>query len=167
MLAVTRISISLLGWFLLMHSFLLAADLFQWTDENGVIHFTDSFYAVPDSVRRSENLIVRANFLSAAPSDSHQSISGPVPPAQPKVPRDFQPTAEPPGPAVVTYPPQEVTIIVVNSNTKPSNHRVCGARHNCEPAFRADFNNRQYIHPSVFAGESRGPSSLAVRRPLR
>jgi len=45
--AATKTSICLLGFFLLMCSLTLGADLFQWTDETGVIHFTDSFNSVP------------------------------------------------------------------------------------------------------------------------
>lgn len=53
MLAATRTSISLLGFFLLI----LGADLFQRTDAAGVIHFTDSFNSVPESVRVSRALL--------------------------------------------------------------------------------------------------------------
>ena len=45
--ATIKTAISLLGLSLLMHSLALGADLFQWTDARGVIHFTDSFDFVP------------------------------------------------------------------------------------------------------------------------
>ena len=56
--AAIKTAISLLGLFLLIHSLALGADLFQWTDARGVIHFTDSFDSVPEFMRQSASLIV-------------------------------------------------------------------------------------------------------------
>jgi len=39
-----------------MRSLSLGADLFQWTDAVGVVHFTDSFNSVPESMRDSRGL---------------------------------------------------------------------------------------------------------------
>jgi len=47
-----------------MRSLNLGADLFQWTDAVGVIHFTDSFNSVPESMRDSPRLIIRPGFFS-------------------------------------------------------------------------------------------------------
>ena len=105
--ATIKTAISLLGLSLLMHSLALGADLFQWTDARGVIHFTDSFDSVPGFVRQSASLIVRPGFFS--PAD--QSKSRPSFPEQlsatrpPEPTQDSQLIANDIGPAPMTYAP--------------------------------------------------------------
>jgi hypothetical protein len=57
-----------LAVFLLMRSSVAGADLFQWTDPSGVIHFTDNPYALPESARNSAILVVRKDFLISSGS---------------------------------------------------------------------------------------------------
>ena len=156
MLIATRSFTALLGYFLLIHSVALGADLFQWTDANGVIHFTDNSFAVPESVRRSANLIVRPDFLSpSAPSGGGQGLLEQLPAAKPEVSQPSPLLASEPGPPTfVTYAPQEVTIVVVNSSVQQPGTKSC-VGDNCKRGFRPDFNHRWHVHPRVFAGGSR------------
>src|SRR5690554_5085533 len=39
----------------------VAAQIYQWTDQKGVIHFTDDPEQVPESVRSSGSLIIRGD----------------------------------------------------------------------------------------------------------
>jgi Domain of unknown function (DUF4124) len=141
--------------FLPMQFGLAGVDLFQWTDANGVIHFTDNPYAVPESVRRSPQLIVRKDFLiNGQPSKEAEVRTATVAKQdEPEMKEDSDLDSQP-GPALVNYPPQEITVIVVNAR-----HRrkigSCNVGQNCKPGFHPDFNSRQHIHPSVFDRGSR------------
>jgi hypothetical protein len=150
--------IGLFFWiFLLTQSGVTGADLFQWTDANEVIHFTDNLHNVPQSVRDSAKLVIRKDYLvSSKPSHELNVTAEPIPP---DVKADTQKgsgtESEQSEPISITYSPQEVNIVVVNSNVRRPKIRACSANHNCRPIFRPAFNNRQYIHPSVFDGGSR------------
>jgi hypothetical protein len=50
---------ALAGLSLLMETSIASAQIFQWTDVKGVIHFTDNPYSIPESIRNSSALIVR------------------------------------------------------------------------------------------------------------
>ena len=154
MLTVTKTSIALLGWFLIMQSVAFGADLFQWTDVHGLLHFTDDFYAVPESVRHSADLIVRPGFLSsAAPSETGPPIAEQLPANQPNASQDSQVGANEPGPSFVTSAPQDVIVVVVNSGVQQPGTKSCvGAQ--CKRGFRPDFNHRWHVHSRVFAGGS-------------
>ncbi|MGH7824043.1 MAG: DUF4124 domain-containing protein [Candidatus Binatia bacterium] len=132
----------------------LADEVYQWTDVNGVVHFTDSLDSVPKSARKSSSFVARKfmNYQTTAPNITEVVQSSPAG-------RDTEQTLEPlpaqPEPVPVVYAPQEVMIVVVNSgNRQPKRHSGKADAHR-KPAFRPDFNNRQYIHPSVFNGGSR------------
>ena len=150
MLTATRTSIFLLGWFLLIHSVVLASDLFHWTDVNGILHFTNDFYAMPESVRRSSDFTVRTNFFSSVEPDRKQSIPEPVPVAQTRAVPQTELIPETVAPTPVTYAPQEI-IVVVNSNAQQPVTKPC-VGDNCKRGFHPGFNNRAHVHPRVFAG---------------
>jgi uncharacterized protein DUF4124 len=42
---------ALAGLSLLMESSIASAQIYQWTDVKGVIHFTDNPYSIPESIR--------------------------------------------------------------------------------------------------------------------
>jgi hypothetical protein len=91
-------------------------------------------------------------------SNSHSSVTAiaPLPAAEisgAKNPLDAE--REPLATTVVTYALQEVNIVVVNSNLQQPNLHPCAFGGHCKPAFRPDFTDRRYIHPSVFDGSSR------------
>ena len=148
MLATIKTAISLLGLFLLTHSLALGADLFQWTDARGVIHFTDRLDAVPETVRQSASLIVRPGFFSPPTS----SESGPTLPGQslvtppPEPLQDSQLITNDFGQVPLSYTPQE-TIVVTNSGVQP----WC-ARNKCGFAFRPRFNGSQHPHRPLVVG---------------
>jgi Domain of unknown function (DUF4124) len=142
---------------LVMDSPTLAADLYQWADSKGVIHFTDSLNNVPAAVRDSNGLAVRRNFMidsepanAAMPPSSLNPVEiQPVPTSESEAP-----SSDPQRP-VINYAPQNTVIIVVNSSPHRPNRKLCGGATHCFPVFRPDFNDRRYIHPSVFNGGSR------------
>jgi hypothetical protein len=133
------------------------ADLFQWIDANGVIHFTDNPYAVPESIQHSGRLLVRKDFLVDSQPANDMLIPGvPVQPIlSAETKKDFASDSKQPEPTSVTYSPQEINVVIVNSNVRRSKPRSCGAGQSCKPGFHPDFNDRQYIHPGVFNGAVR------------
>lgn len=138
--------------FLLLPLPLLGGEFYQWTDSEGVIHFTDSLTSVPESLRNSPQLLVRKDSdlkgnLSEIPVDpiEPESLVQEPPPAEPEA-------AQPPQPVI--YNPQTFNIIVVNSGVHRFKKRPCRGG-DCRPVFRPNFNDRRYIHPSVFDGGSR------------
>jgi hypothetical protein len=143
----------LAGLFLLVETSIASAQIFQWTDGRGVIHFTDNPYSIPESIRNFSALIVRKDMNTK----SHSSVTAfdSFPAAETSgttSPLDTEPESI--ATPVVTYAPQEV-IVVVNSDSRPPNVRPCKFGSNCKPVFRPDFTDRRYIHPSVFDGSSR------------
>jgi Domain of unknown function (DUF4124) len=143
-----------IGLTLLLSSPVSAGEIYQWTDINGIVHFTDNLNWVPELARNSSNLIVRRDLpTNASPAVEVRPIS-PEPLTTPEPgptlqPLPYQAEVSPP-----LYAPQEVTIVVVNNGHRHLRKHPCGGAH-CKPVFRPDFNNRQYIHPSVFSGGSR------------
>lgn len=130
------------------------AEVYEWTDSKGVIHFTDDFLSVPDAFRNSRNLTVRREAIEkrrSVEASVAKEVSENAPP-QDSLPR------EDPGPRehevselsspVIYYNPENVAIVVVNSVAPQKKH--CLLRHRCEPAFRPNFNDRRFIHPSAF-----------------
>jgi hypothetical protein len=134
-----------------------AADLFQWTDASGTIHFTDNPYAVPEPIQRSGKLLVRKDFLVNA--EPFEKTSVPAEPIQPKLNSetryDSASDSKQSEPTSFTYSQQETNIVVVNQSVQRPKSRVCGAGQNCKPGFHPDFNDRRYIHPNVFNGGTR------------
>jgi hypothetical protein len=142
------------GLTLLLSSPVPAGEIYQWTDLNGVVHFTDNLNLVPDIARNSSSLIVRRDLsTNASPLVEVKPIS-PEPLPHPEPGRTLQSMSDQPEVPPVLYAPQEVTIVVVNSgHPHPGKHLCLHCKP--KPIFRPDFNNRQYIHPSVFSGGSR------------
>ena len=50
---------ALAGLFLLIESSIASAQIFQWTDVKGIIHFTDNPYSIPESIRNSSKTWIR------------------------------------------------------------------------------------------------------------
>lgn len=140
---------------------LLRAELFQWTDPRGVVHFTDNLHSVPEHLRNSPHLIIRQELAVKRGSSEtstlsenarQESVSEPktaavVPPPEP------EPTKG--APPVIYYNPQYFTIVVVDSIVRRPKNRVCLIAESCRPVFRPNFADRRYIHPTVFTGGSR------------
>jgi hypothetical protein len=144
---------ALTGLSLLMETSIASAQIFQWTDVKGVIHFTDNSYSIPESIRNSSALIVRKDM----DTKKHSSVTIFDPVRAPEIPSATSPFDADPKPiatTVVTYVPQEVIVVVNPNSGQPSVH-LCNFGSNCKPAFRPDFTDRRYIHPSVFEGGSR------------
>jgi hypothetical protein len=136
----------------LLSSRAAAGVIYQWT-ENGVVHFTDSLSLVPDAARKSSSFIVRKDldtsgfYVTQVQQVSSEAL------VEPEAARVAEPMQAPSEPIMTVYAPQEVTIVVVNSDSRHLRKDPCKFGH-CAPAFRPDFNSRQYIHPSVFNGGS-------------
>ena len=152
-----RTVVYVISIFVALESAVAAADLFQWTDPSGVIHFTDNPYTVPESVHKSGRLLVRKGFL--VNSQAFNEISVPPAPVQPSVNAetkdDSAADSKQSEPTSLTYSPQEINVVIVNTNIRRPKLKSCGAGQSCKPRFRPDFNDRQYIHPSVFNGGPR------------
>ena|SRR5215467_1577004 len=166
MLTTVKTAISLLGLFLLTQSLAFAADLFQWTDARGVIHFTDRLEAVPETVQQSTDLIVRPNFFSPVTTPVMQ-VPAPSAPLTTRPPiQDSQWAPYDTGPSPLAYAPPE-TIVVVNSGVQPINQASC-IGNKCGFAFRHRFNgpnqHRAFIGGagSTFPG-GRGAIVLGAR----
>jgi hypothetical protein len=141
------------GLFLLVETSIASGQIFQWTDVKDVIHFTDNSDSIPESIRNSSTLIVRKDM----DTKKHSSVTIFDPLRAPEISSATSPFDADPKPiatTVVTYPPQEVIVVVNPNSGQPSVH-PCNFGSNCKPAFRPDFTDRRYIHPSVFEGGSR------------
>lgn len=141
----------------------VGAQVFQWTDARGIIHFTDNLDSVPQPVRDSPQLIIWQNLAS---NDKNVET-----PTFPEIPRQEPLLEEKPpettGPAerepaklpqqVVHYSPQHTTIVVVNNTTivRRPKERSC-VTEGCKPVLpQLNFNDRRYVHPSAFDGGPR------------
>lgn len=131
-----------------------AAEVYQWTDLNGVVNFSDNLDLVPQSARSSSSFVVRQDLVTVASSTVEVSPIAPEPLTKPEAERTAEVMPTPAEVTPVFYAPQELTIVVVNSFRHPKKHG-CGGGGPCKRVFRPDFNDRQYIHPSVFSGGSR------------
>lgn len=136
------------------------AQVFQWSDARGVIHFTDNASAIPESVKGSPQLIIRGDFDMRARSSEISTppeIVRPEPASQPKAPEVVSPPEPEPtkvAPPIIYYNPQYFTIVVVNSIVRQP-RRICPIPEGCRPVFQPNFDDRRYIHPSAFNGGSR------------
>jgi hypothetical protein len=127
-----------------------ANQIYQWTDLAGTVHFTDNLSSIPESIRNSRQVITR-NDLAV----TDQSISGPqTTRPQQSLPQLSQAPVESEReqivPPTIVIVPQETTIVVVNSHRDRKKPPPCVQGPHCPPAFRPNFNDRRYIHPSVF-----------------
>lgn len=148
--AATRTSVCLLGFFLLTRSLTLGADLFQWTDATGVIHFTDSFNSVPESLRHSPSLIIRTGFFSPAPPSAVKQLSIEQPAAiMPEPAHDSQLIANNSGPTLAPDAPQE-TIVVVNSITQRPIKPLPCLGSSCNHVSHHRFNDPRHVRQRPF-----------------
>ncbi len=157
---------ALAGLLLLLEAGSATAQIFQWTDAKGVIHFTDNPYAIPAPIRNSPSLIVRKDLETGSHSPPAAFEARSVPEnSSATIVSDANP--EPTEPTAIAAP-QEVNIVVVNSNLRPPSNHGCNSGGNCKPSIRPYFTDRRYIHPSVFDGSSRPArrsfSGVAVHR---
>ena len=141
------------GWFfswlfLLIFAPSAAGELFQWTDFQGRIHFTDNFLSVPESVRGSSDLLIRHDWgtrevfahSTSEPFSTEPSPNLPVPetPRPPEVKSD-------PVTQLIYYSPQQITIVQIT--------KIIHKKNSIPPAAAPrSFDDRRYIHPSVFSG---------------
>ena len=137
----------------------LGSEIFQWTDSSGVIHFTDDYYATPVALRGTPDLIVRTD-LGRQQFVEPQTVSGTA------VQERWVTNTEIQGQSSRyadlnsdNFEPAQNVIVVVNDSL-PANPCL----HGCRVRFKPDFNDRQYIHPSVF----NAPARQSIHRgPLR
>jgi uncharacterized protein DUF4124 len=122
--------VALAGLSLLIESSIASAQIFQWTDVKGIIHFTDNPYSIPESIRNSSALIVRKDMDTNSHSSSVTSFE-PLPAVE--ISSATNPS-DPIATAVVTYAPQEV-IVVVNSNLRQPNNHPCKLEAIANPPF--------------------------------
>jgi Domain of unknown function (DUF4124) len=162
--------IGLTAFCLLLGASGASAQIFQWTDAKGILHFTDNPHWIPESIRNSAALIVRKD-LEVKSQPAEEPPAHPATPATPSAFDQSQDETHQTATAVVTQAPQEINIGVVgNSESRQRHLSPCKFGGNCKPAFRANFNDRQYIHPSVFDGGSRQyihPGSESLPKPTR
>ena len=151
--------VGLLSLFLLLFPVTSSrAELYQWSDAGGTIHFTDNLHTVPELLRNSPYLIIRQDSWSEKSSLSSTPPET-LPPEEALGPKEVEPTK--PAPPVIHYNPQETTIVVVNTIVARPRDRICiggGSALDaqwCRPVPRFNFDDRRYIHPSVFNGGSR------------
>jgi hypothetical protein len=146
-LPVFLFSLSLLATATLAHG----GEVYQWFDSMGGIHFTDDYYATPVALRDTPNLIVRTDLGKEQAVDSN---SGASPITRRNVDREdrwannaenYEANSRYVDANSESFEPPQNVIVVVNDSlpTKP-------CRHSCAGRFKPDFNDRQYIHPSVF-----------------
>ena len=165
-ITVTKL-IGLGAFFLLMETTGASAQIFQWTDAKGTLHFTDNAHRIPESIRNTSALIVRKDLdvKSQAPKAT------PAPLATPSALHQPHEETYPTGTDVVTNAPQEINMVAVEiSDSRPPATTPCKFGSNCKPVFRPNFNDRQYIHPSVFDGGSRQyihPGFESLPKPTR
>jgi hypothetical protein len=141
------------GLALLISSNAATNEIYQWTDINNVIHFTDNLSAIPEAARNSSSFVVRRDLPRTPNTPEVRQM-----PAEPLIQAEATRIPEPialPSEITAVYAPQDVTIVVVDWAIPPPRHAPCKFGAHCRPVFRPDFNNRQYIHPSVFNGGSR------------
>jgi len=149
------VGVANIAWFVLLSLLLIpvapaGGEVLQWTDSRGVIYFTDNPRAVPEFIRNSSQLIVRSDLTSVEFSEAPvEPVT--IEPALEPAPPD-SPKAEPPQapPTIVQINPQTFHIIVVNSFVSPVRRRPPP-----RGVFRPNFDDRRFIHPSVFDGGSR------------
>lgn len=139
-----------------------SGEVYQWRDPRGVIHFTDNFYSVPEALKDSPRLIIREDLEVKG---RFSEVSTPTQIARQK------PILKPEAPSAVKLPEPEpvkavppiiddsqhftTTVVVVNSIVGRPKRKRCLIRAGCKPFFQPNFNDRRYIHPSVFSGGSR------------
>ncbi len=153
---------AILLWVLfLLSPAVLNAQVFQWTDGRGVIHWTDNPASIPETIRRSRALIIRTDLeetrVSSGFSNQPENANE-APLLQPGLPETVsppEPEQKTVAPPTIPYNPQQLNIVVVNSIVNHSRKHPCPGSEGCQGVFRPNFDDRKYIHPSVFNGGTR------------
>jgi hypothetical protein len=123
------------------------AEIFQWTDSKGTIHFTDDYDRVPPSLKGSDRLIIRSDLPSGAPTfpaREEEARRDAFKPQQPLEPESSS------APATGVFHDSQDIQVVVNSFGSLNSGKHCLVPKSCRARARFDFNDRRYIHPSVF-----------------
>ena len=136
-----------------------AVEVYQWFDSTGGIHFTDDYYATPLALRGTPDLLVRTD-LGRQQFVEPQTVSGAA--VQERWVTNTENQGQSSRYADLNSdnfePPQNV-IVVVNDSLP-----IKPCFHGCRVRFKPDFNDRHYIHPSVF----NAPARQSIHRgPLR
>jgi hypothetical protein len=132
------------------------AEFYQWTDGRGVIHLTDNLHSVPESVRRSPGLVIRKDIDTSRSGEillipDENLVFEPFPQPQDRgVVAPPEPEKAAP-PLNIFYSPQQIIVVTNNIVRRP---KACIPE--CpRVAPRFNFEDRRYIHPSVFDGGPR------------
>lgn len=164
---------TLLWMAFLLSPAILHAQVFQWTDARGVIHWTDNLHSVPDSLRGSPSLIIRQDLdvkrtsweiFDQAEDRNTEPVS---PPKAPEIPRPTEPEQKTAAPPTIQYSPQFTNVVVINSTVLHLKKRPCPSSQGCQGVFRPNFDDRRFIHPSVFDGGSRQYIHPGLSQPPR
>jgi hypothetical protein len=141
--------IALLALTLFTQAGIARAEIFQWTDARGILHFTDNPHSIPENIRNSSTLIVRNDLHPASDSSSQ--------PAEPVAPWAISSQAEETGSDasrplshIVTYTAPEANIIIVSPNTRVKKN-PCVSVHDCRAAFRPEQSKRRHIRTSTLS----------------
>ena len=127
-------------------------DVYQWTDSNGVINFTDNLKLVPDAIRDSPELIVRKD-LFVFDTPSSLATDQLYPQKSRFGPPELKPYPVQHSPNINIYPPDPVTnVIVVNSGFRRVKKRHFPTFGHRGRSFRKNKLGRQYIHPEARSG---------------
>ena len=168
--------ISLAALWLLLQPRGVTAEIFQWTDAKGTLHFTDNPHWIPESIKNSPALIVRKDLEVKPSSPGIEPGTAPaVVAASASAGAEseiHQTRTEASSPVERVNETNNNNSVVVFGNFQPRRHNPhpCSFGTNCQPVFRPNFADRQYIHPSVFDGGSRQyihPGARFSSRPPR
>lgn len=144
------IQLPFFSWlFLLIFAPSAAGELFQWTDFRGTIHFTDNFLSVPDAARKSSEFLIRNDWGDArqVPFQFAPEPLSTEPAPKAPVPETPRPPGAKPNQVtqIVHYNPQHITIVQVTNIVRRREPKPV-----TPPTAKRNFDDRQYIHPSVF-----------------
>jgi hypothetical protein len=123
------------------------AEIFQWTDSNGTIHFTDDYERVPPSLKGSDRLIIRSDLPSDGPAFRVGEEEARLDAAKTEEP-PLQQESSPAPAAVLSHDSGDIQIVVNSFGSLRAGKHCLAER--CRPRARFDFDDRRYVHPSVF-----------------
>lgn len=152
---------ALFSLFLWLFPIVATGEVYQWTDDRGVIHFTDSLQSVPEVMRGSPDLTIRTDIkkepfeVPAAPLSPAEEAA--LEPETREVAVSSGPEQEEVVLQVSHVHPQTFNIIVNNTgiHRHANKKKRCLIPEGCRPTFKPRIDDRRYIHPSVFNGSSR------------
>ncbi len=149
----------ILWMFLLFFPTHSSGEVFQWTDARGTIHLTDNPQSIPDSLRGSPSLIIRHDLevkgSVSGSLDQPSTVNDQPAPPEPDAASPPDPPQKKAAPPNVQDYSQHITIVVINSVVHQIRKHPCLNPAGCQGVFRPNFDDRRFIHPSVFNGGSR------------